>query len=156
MIPKKATITRLINVIYRTGAMYRADSSKEKALDLNPAHFFYIGTLHRHPGISQDEIARRLCLDKSNVTRHLSVLESKGIVERRQSEVDRRVINVYPTEKLEELFPRVREVLREWNEYLIKDLEPEEVEILTGLLLKVAQSAAKYAERDFDKGEGVE
>lgn len=136
--------------------MYRADSAKENELELNPAHFFYIGTLHRHPGISQDEIARRLFLDKSNVTRHLSVLESKGIVERRQSEVDRRVINVYPTEKLEEMFPRVRGVLREWNEYLIKDLEPEEVELLTELLLKVAQSAAKYAERDFDKGEGVE
>lgn len=156
MISGKVTVPRLVRIINRTGSMYRADQAKCNDLDLNQVHFYYIGTLHRHPGISQDELARRLYLDKSNVTRHLSVLESKGIVERRQSEVDRRVINVYPTEKLEELYPKVREVLREWNEYIIQDLEPEEVELLTGLLLKVAQRAAEYAERDLDRDEGAE
>lgn len=91
------SLMRYINVISRCGAVWRGDKLKDT--DIGAAHTSYILTVCRHPGISQDKIAKRTYINKSNVTRNLAYLESCGYVERRQSETDKRVVEVYPTEK---------------------------------------------------------
>ena len=146
------SIMRQINVIARTANIYRMDKAREKGLDINPAHFPYMRLLYHHPGLSQDAIAKRLCINKSNVTRHLAQLERLGYVERRQSEEDKRVINVFPTEKLTAIQPDVIEILRGWSEYLDEVLTEDERELILPLLVKLSKHAAEYAEREFDGG----
>lgn len=137
------SMMRLINIISRCGAIWRAD--KLRGTDLGDAHHSYILTLCKDPGISQDSLSRRLFINKSNVTRTLSYLEKQGYVTRKQSDEDRRIILVYPTEKAYAALPEVRDIVHGWNEYVTQDLTPEESAQLAEILPKMAARAAEYA-----------
>ena len=104
-----SSITRHINIISRCAGLYRTERLKDS--DLGQNHHRYIFCICRHPGISQEELSRRVYINKSNVTRHLSYLEKNGYVERRQSEEDKRVTLVFPTEKANAALPALREIV---------------------------------------------
>ncbi len=141
---------RQINVISRCATMFRANKYKEKELGIGAGHSSYIMILCRRPGISQDALAKRICVNKSNVTRHLAQLEKNGYVERKQSETDKRVILVYPTEKAYAIVEEVRGVSNEWKQYLMEDFSADEIEMLTDMLHRMAKKAADYAARELD------
>lgn len=144
---------RYINVISRCGAVWRGD--KLKGTDIGASHTSYIMTVCRHPGISQDKLAKRIYINKSNVTRNLAYLESCGYVERRQKDTDKRVTEVYPTEKAMEILPTVQNMLREWNNYLTEDFSEEEMEMFMSMLSRLAGKAADYAKVSLDAEDDV-
>lgn len=137
-------IMKYINRISRANAMVYSNSLQEYGI--TQIQHPYILLLCREPGISQERIAREICVNRSNVTRQLSILEEKKLITRMQDAEDRRVWHVYPTEKMQELLPAVRKVMGDWNEYLLKDLKPEEREQLIGLLEKITVRANQAAE----------
>ena len=124
--------------------MYRAEQLKDT--DLGPIHHSYILTVCNNPGISQDGLAKSICINRSNVTRQLAYLEEKGYVERKVSESDRRVLLVYPTQKSFDILPRIREMLKKWNDYITADLSEEELEQLMEMLGRIAERARNYSE----------
>lgn len=144
---------RYINVISRCGAVWRGD--KLKGTDIGASHTSYIMTVCRHPGISQDKLAKRIYINKSNVTRNLAYLESCGYIERRQKDTDKRVTEVYPTEKAMEILPTVQNMLREWNNYLTEDFSEEEMEMFMSMLSRLAGKAADYAKVSLDAEDDV-
>ena len=111
-------------------------------------HYSYILTLCRNPGQSQEHLARHIYINKSNVTRHLTQLEKNGYVERRQSEEDKRVMLVYPTDKAYEVLPRVREVVRSWNSFLTEDFTPEEMEQFNSMLERITCKATEAVNKE--------
>lgn len=137
---------RQINVIGRCSAMVR----NQKLVDtgLTGWHYSYILTLCRNPGQSQEHLARHIYINKSNVTRHLTQLEKNGYVERRQSEEDKRVMLVYPTDKAYEVLPRVREVVRSWNSFLTEDFTPEEMEQFNSMLERITRKATEAVNKE--------
>ncbi len=142
------SLMRYINVISRCGMLWRGD--KLRGTGLRPGQAAYILTLCHTPGLSQEQVARRIYIDKSNVTRHLAALEREGFVERKQSETDRRVSLVYPTAKAYGILPLVRQITREWNEYLTDGWTEEEIDTLKQLLARVGERATAYACRELD------
>ena len=135
-------LMRMINVLSRCYTMYRGDRLRDQ--ELNTGFYNYVLPIHFHPGMSQEQLARHVCLDKCNVTRHLAKLEESGYVERRPGEADKRVTLVYPTDKLEEMVPVIRGISEEWTDYLLEGLSEEEVEQLKTTLLKIARRAKEY------------
>ena len=135
-----SSITRHMNIVSRCAGLYRAERLKDS--DLGQNHHRYIFCICRHPGISQEELSRRVYINKSNVTRHLTYLESKGYVERRQSEEDKRVTLVFPTEKAYDALPLLREIVHEWNEMLTEEFTPEEKELFASLIERAAKKAS--------------
>jgi len=138
------SLMRKINVISRCAGIYREKRFKD--LDLGACHAHYILSICKNPGISQDKLAQHICINRSNVTRQLSYLEEHGYVERRQSEEDRRVLMVYPTDKALEILPFVREVTREWNSYITDGFSEDEIDQLNEMLARLAKRAREYAE----------
>ena len=51
----------------------------------------------RDPGISQQELARRLLVARSNISMLITELERSGMVERRPDPNDRRARQIHPT-----------------------------------------------------------
>ena len=84
------TLMRQINIISRCAASYRGEKFKD--IKLCAAHHSYIIHICKKPGISQEELARHICVDKSNVTRQVFNLENLGYIQRVQSQKDKRVI----------------------------------------------------------------
>ncbi len=135
-----------INIIGRCAGIFRSDRLKDTGL--GACHHSYILAVCRNPGISQDELAREICINKSNVTRHLAALEESGYVERKPSEHDKRVTLVFPTEKALGILPTVRSVIKEWNEYLTEGMDEEELERFALTLSRIAERARQYSERE--------
>lgn len=106
----------------------------------------YIFQICRRPGIPQEQLARRIAVNKSNVTRQLAVLEQNGFILRQPSPDDKRNLLVYPTEKAEAVYPKVLQVMEEWNQLLLEDFSAEEKEQLLQMMAKIQQKAAKLTE----------
>ena len=137
-------IIRDITEIARCGVQYRSD--KLAPMGLKSCHASYLTEICENPGISQDKLARRICINKSNVARQVAVLEEDGFITRKPSEADKRVMELYPTEKTMELMPQINEVLMCWEDCITHDLSDEERELITGLLMKMKARAGLYME----------
>ncbi len=134
---------RNIYTIARCATLFH-DSQLEQA-GLKPHQSSYIPVICRQPGITQEQIARELHVHRSSVTRQLTALEEGGFIERRRCGDDRRVLEVYPTAKGEEVLPAVRQARRRWRELLLSSLTPEERETLDALLERLASRAEELA-----------
>ena len=138
-------VMRYINRISHSNAVVYGEKMKEYGLTQyqHPS----IRHICQEPGISQEQLAKLLCVNPSSVTRQLTILEKKELITRTQDEEDRRIWRVYPTEKMKQLFPYVQEIMKQWNEYLLQDLSSEEREQLFSMLDRMMDRAVSAAEK---------
>lgn len=134
--------SRQIGVTHRCTMRYRERELADTGLA--GCHVHYLTALFRQPGMTQEELARELNVNKSSVTRQLTGLEEKGYIRREPEPTDRRIWRVYPTDKADALKPRLFDTLRAWREYLTADFTPEEKALLDDLMGRVAQRAEAY------------
>ncbi|MGZ2483766.1 DNA-binding MarR family transcriptional regulator [Rhizobium pisi] len=66
-------------------------------LDIKPPHLDILVNLCRFEGISQQELARKLLVGRSNMSMLLPQMEKRGLIERRGDERDKRVLRLYLT-----------------------------------------------------------
>ena len=130
--------------ISRCGVQYRSDNLAQ--FGLKSIHASYLTEICANPGISQDRLAKLIFINKSNVARQVAVLEEEGFVRRVPSAADKRVMELYPTDKTLEIVPRINEMLLCWENCITHDLSEEEKELITALLGKMSSRAARYME----------
>ena len=141
-----AHIVRDLTYIGRCGAHYR--NQELESLGLTERQAGSLMAICHEPGISQEQLGKRVVLNKSNIARQLAALEDMGLVKREVSANDRRVLRCYPTEKSQELLPQIRMVYRAWRERLLQDMTPEEQEVLEKLLVKIKDRAGQWLEEN--------
>lgn len=107
---------------------------------LTPMYGYLIRLVNGAPGISQKEIAEKLAITPSTLTRFIDKLESKQLVERK---VNGKSVQVYPTQKGLELEPVIRQasssLRRRYEEVLGKEaaaLLNDEIVLTSGKLEK--------------------
>ena len=119
-------IMRYINRISRcNGVVY---ANRLRGYGITQCQHPYILLICREPGIPQEKISRELCVNKSSVTRQITLMEEKGLIMRKQDPTD------------------VRLVMKEWNEYLLEEFSEEEQEKLVVALEKLMQRAQTAAQ----------
>lgn len=121
-----------LKYIERYARFFKNKRLKELGLSNRQAEII-LNLLH-HPGSSQDDIADRLLINKSGITRQLTVMEEDGLVKRTVSPTDRRVTLVSLTQKAEALVPGIREINRQWADFMTEGLSEEEQELLGKVL----------------------
>ncbi len=132
-------IQKYLNRIYRAAVLDR--TAAFAAHGLPGWQVSYVLQICREPGLSQDELAARLYVNKSSVTRQVAQMEQNGLLTREKDAEDRRVRRLYPTEKALALYPEVMAYLEDWNEALTGDLLPEDQAELLRLLKHLAKAA---------------
>ena len=130
--------------ITRCGVQYRLDQLSP--MGLKACHASYLTEICAQPGISQDKLARLICLNKSNVARQAAVLEEEGFITRQPSPTDKRVLELYPTQKALDLLPQISDILTCWEACITHDLTEGEKALLSELLAKMKTRAARYME----------
>ncbi len=133
---------RQISITYRCAMRFRENELADTGLA--GCQTPYLTTLYRQPGISQEEMARALNVNKSTVARQLSSLEEKGYVRREPAATDKRILLVYPTEKAMDVKARLYACYHNWNAYLTQDFTEEEQALLSRLMAHVASRAENY------------
>ena len=137
-------IIRDITELARCGVQYRLDQLSP--MGLKACHASYLTEICDCPGISQDGLARRICINKSNVARQAAVLEEEGFITRTPSPADKRVMELYPTQKALDLLPQIQSILTCWEECITRDLTEEEKDQISALLARMKIRAAAYME----------
>ena len=103
----------------------------------------YIRLFNRYDaeGLSQEELASVLFLDKAVVTRSLTLLEQKGLVRREQDTHDRRVKRIFLTEYAKTQKEFFQGIIKSWVKYLASGMDPDEV----GTMIQGFHDAANRA-----------
>ena len=135
-------IIRDITEITRAGTQYRSDSFAP--MGLKACHASNLQEICAEPGISQDRLASRICINKSNVARQAAVLEEGGFITRVSCQNDKRVMRLYPTEKALALLPQIQKIMDDWENCLTQGLSEDEKEILVTLLERMKLRASAW------------
>ncbi|EXJ23539.1 Transcriptional regulator, MarR family [Alkalibacterium sp. AK22] len=136
-------LMRYINRTSRLSELYRGE--RMQAFDLSGIHHTYIINICSNPGISQENLARLIFVNKSTVARQLAVLEKKGYVDRRQCQGDARKLLVYPTEKAKSVYPAIVDILKDWNSIILDGLSEAEQKEMGRMLRHAMEKARKAA-----------
>ena len=137
-------INRKILAIARCDTQYR--SEKMAPFGLKSCHPSSLMHICANPGISQDRLAQLVFINKSNVARQVAFLEEEGYLRRESSQSDRRVVELYPTDKALELLPQVQQILTDWERCITEDVTEEEIQTVTRVLAKMKDKAAAWME----------
>ena len=130
---------KLLNNISRSQAIYR--NSKISVDDLQSGHYALVLSICHEPGRSQEMLAKELCLNKSTIARQLSYLEDKGYISRSSLPNNKRQFSVYPTEKMMNVLPIVKEASNNWMLLLSQDIPKDELEIFESVLKRIEKRA---------------
>lgn len=137
-------IIRNITEITRCGVQYRTEMLAP--LGLKSCHASYLTEICADPGISQDQLAQRICINKSNVARQAAILEDGGFITRTPCCADKRVMKLYPTEKTLQMLPQLQAVMGTWESLLTFDLSEDEVKTLSVLIERMKEKASAWME----------
>ena len=138
-----------ITEVARCGVQYRTD--RLAPMGLKACHASYLEEICADPGISQDKLAQRIFINKSNVARQIVVLEEEGFVTRTPSQSDKRIMELYPTEKTKQLLPQIKQILNSYEDWLTQDLTEQEAAIVANALVKMKARASACMECMDDK-----
>lgn len=137
-------LIRHLTAISRCGKEYREAYLSEG--ETPSRHARYLLEICDLPGLSQERLSRRLLVDKSTVARQCAILEDARLIRREPSPEDKRILQVFPTERALELLPRLAEAWDSWEELLTQDLTEEEKKMAANLLAKMKVKARQWME----------
>lgn len=92
--------------------------------------------------LTQDEMTKRLSLDKSVIAKTVSKLTESGFLTRRPDENDRRTFTVRPTPKATEVYPQLCRQIDDCFLRMTRSLTEDERRQFARLLALAAESAA--------------
>ena len=96
--------------------------------------------------LTQDEMTKRLSLDKSVIAKTVSKLTESGFLTRRPDENDRRTFTVRPTPKATEVYPQLCRQIDDCFLRMTRSLTEDERRQFARLLALAAESAAAAEE----------
>ena len=137
-------IIRHLTAISRCGTEYRKQYLS--AADIQGRHARYLIEICDRPGISQEGLSRRLLVDKSTVARQCVILEEADFLLRKPSTDDKRILQLFPTEKTLALLPTLTEAWDSWEALLTQDMTEDEKALAAELLVKMKIKARQWME----------
>ena len=91
-------------------------------------------------GCSQKEIAAKTYKDPASITRIIDALSKKGLVERRPQPNDRRRYDIFLTDKGQDLYHEMIDVVIELRKVPLKNISTEELQQLQSILNRMYNS----------------
>ena len=119
-----------------------------RSLGLTRAQWVVIARVHRHPGLSQTEIADLLEIEKATAGRLIDRMEAKDWLERRADPNDRRINRLRLTREAERLHALIWPIAESTVDSALQDLSTTERRTLTKLMRRVKQQLLLLAEDD--------
>jgi DNA-binding MarR family transcriptional regulator len=113
-------------------------TARLSALGLAPAHAGILRLIAHEEGLSQRRLARQLEILPSRLVSLLDELQSRGLIERRDSTEDRRVYALYLTDQGRAMLEAIGRLACEHDATLCAALGDDERSLLAGLLRRIA------------------
>ena len=105
--------TRLFAEMFVTTAHTIFQSINIKQLNLTSLSLMTMMLIYTHSGITMSELAEAVGVSNAQLSRTVSKLEERGLVERRHNEHNRRIVNVYQTKVGQQMADEQVHIVRE-------------------------------------------
>lgn len=143
------SLGRWVSLLYRYGQIY---VTKQLApYNIGKGQFLFLLALYHKDDLPQEELAQYLDIDKGTTARAIEKLEQAGYIIRKTSENDRRLNQVFLTQKAIEFQPKLYSILHDWTDVLCEGFSEEEVEKTFTLLKRMADNASNYVKDERKK-----
>ncbi|QCT73616.1 hypothetical protein CPZ25_006565 [Eubacterium maltosivorans] len=83
-------------------------------------------------------------LNPSNITRGIAKLTQKGFITKETNSRDKRTSCLYPTEKAEACYQKIKAIQENWMKVLTRDFTDEERAFLCALTERTAKNALDF------------
>ncbi len=118
-----------------------SDASPHEEMRVSPSHLALIDYVERNPKCGVQEIAEALHLSTPTVSVSVRQLEKNGLIARKPNPEDGRSIQLFLTQKGEEIQKNIQAFHRQKFKTLLEGLTPKERELLITLLEKALNAA---------------
>lgn len=135
-------IFRYFNIISKHSNVF-LDNILEP-FELCSCHRLFIHKIYENPGITRDKIKNIVHIHPSNTTRIIDYLDSKGYIIKQINESDKRICELYPTEKLKEVYHVLVAAEEKWIGIITKDLSEEDINKYRELLELSTKLSIEY------------
>lgn len=116
---------------------YIHEVMQQKQIDLSKEQMIVLKKLHDSDGIPQNELAFLTLRNKSSLTRLLVKMEKKEYIKRKQSNLDKRINQVFLTNIGKEVFKKTRPIIKNIIETMEKGISVSEKKQMIALLKKI-------------------
>jgi DNA-binding MarR family transcriptional regulator len=125
----------------------RAISQRVAPLGISLAQHDVLANVMHTPGLTQQEIADRLLVARSNVSMLLSSMEKSGLLERTKDESDRRIRRIFLTPRGRKIAEASLTAQTEVVDTMISAIEQTEV-VTIGAAMEKVEQALRLLQRD--------
>ncbi|SFH27575.1 DNA-binding transcriptional regulator, MarR family [Desulfotomaculum arcticum] len=136
------SVGKWISTIHRYSMIYKSRNVIQYGVGAGQWEF--LNVLYQKDGISQDELAHKLNMDKTTTTRAVQKLESLGFVRRQSSEEDRRINLLFLTKMSLGIKTQFQSAMQQWTEILVQGFSEDERDLLLNMLKKISKNAVDY------------
>lgn len=119
-------IREMFQVLVRRLGLLQKEGSECCGVSLVQSHIIYL--IKKNQGISLNALAEILGIDKSTMSRHIQSIIKDGYVTGRSSEEDKRVLELYLTDKGEDMYERIASSMHEYITCLFEQIPPDKVD----------------------------
>lgn len=135
-------LSQYIGVAYRRSQVFY--NEQMSSVGLTSGQYMYIIAVCKEEGLSQDDLAHTLRIDKGTVANVLAKLEEQGFVSRRINKKDKREREVYPTVKAQKAYELAIRARDEWHRRLTMNFSEEETAMFGKLLERAMHNAERH------------
>lgn len=142
-------LSKYISVSHRRSQIYFTEHLKK--LGVSSGQFMYIVSICENEGQTQDELSKRLIIDKGTVAKVLYQLEIDGFITKTINMNNRRGFGIFSTEKAREIYPKILTVKEEWHRRLTENLSEIECDVLEKLMEKAMYNSIANCNKEDDE-----
>jgi len=111
--------------------------------ELTKGQYLYLVRICENPGIIQEKLAEMIKVDRTTASRAIKKLESNGFIEKKDDEHNKKIKNLFPTEKGKDVYPFIKRENDHSNEIALKGFSHKEVEDIYNLLQRMRINVEK-------------
>ena len=142
----RVTIGRLIAMLHRMANLYLGQELR--SLKIGAGQYIFLAELLDQEGQSQDELTKKVLMDKANTARALGKLEEAGYLRRVSDPKDKRIRRAYLEPKAREAEEDFWRIITRWSDILSQNLPEERQGQLLADLTMMVENAANYLSQD--------
>lgn len=135
---------KCISILYRKSHIWLNNSCEQ--YDLTAAQAVVIMIVCDFKVLTQDEITKRLSLDKSVIAKTVTKLEERGFLVRTTNAKDKRTYDIQPTAHAWAVYPFIRDQVEESFHHMTQTMTEEDRQNFKRLLEVAAQAALSVEE----------
>jgi DNA-binding MarR family transcriptional regulator len=121
--------------------MYNAEASK---YGITASIGFILINIDSENGTPATKIAPQFGLEARSITRTLKSMEKDGLIFRKQSDTDKRVVHIFLTEKGKQKKEIARRVIKKFNVLIYENIEQEKLQTFFEVIKKINSLIDEY------------